>query len=99
MGSSKCINYLNLRNNVDNVVNVSYKTIKIRNETYESINVLIADLIKELKRPVSMDEALRYLLKCRKNKPSTFAGGWKMDETEYEKVKSELKEGWKRWEL
>ncbi len=76
-----------LKENVDIVVNVSYKTIKIRDETYESINVLIADLIKELKRPVSMDEALRYLLKCRKNKPSTFAGGWKMDEKEYETVK------------
>ena len=76
-----------------------YKTIKIRDETYENINVLIGDLMKELKRPVSIDEALRYLLKCRKNRPSTFAGGWKMDEVEIEKIKSELKESWKRWEL
>jgi predicted CopG family antitoxin len=93
------INYLNSRNNVDNVVDVSYKTIKIRDETYESINIFIADLIKELKRPVSMDEALRYLLKCRKNRPSKFAGGWKMDDEEVEKIKSELKESWRRWEL
>ncbi len=76
-----------------------YKTIKIRDETYENINILIGDLMKELKRPVSIDEALRYLLKCRKNRPSTFAGGWKMDENEIEKIKSELKESWKRWEL
>jgi predicted CopG family antitoxin len=81
------------------VVNVPYKTIKIRDETYENINILIGDLMKELKRPVSIDEALRYLLKCRKNRPSTFAGGWKMDENEIEKIKSELKESWKRWEL
>ncbi|HIH45313.1 MAG TPA: hypothetical protein HA257_09685 [Candidatus Methanoperedenaceae archaeon] len=81
------------------MVNVSYKTIKIRDETYEHINVFIGDLIKELKRPVSMDEALRYLLKCRKNKPSTFAGGWKMDEKEADKLKRELKDSWKRWEL
>jgi len=78
---------------------VPYKTIKIRDETYENINILIGDLMKELKRPVSIDEALRYLLKCRKNRPSTFAGGWKMDENEIEKIKSELKESWKRWEL
>ncbi len=81
------------------VVNVPYKTIKIRDETYENINVLVGDLMKELKRPVSMDEALRYLLKCRKNKPSTFAGGWKIDEVEIEGIKRELKESWKRWEL
>ena len=76
-----------------------FKTIKIRDETYENINVLVGDLMKELKRPVSIDEALRYLLKCRKNKPSTFAGGWKMDEGEIEEIKKELKESWKRWEL
>ncbi len=81
------------------MVKVSFKTIKIRDETYASINVFIGDLMKELKRPVSMDEALRYLLKSRKNKPSQFAGGWKMDEKELEQIKSELKESWKRWGL
>lgn len=76
-----------------------FKTIKIRDETYESLNVLIGDLMKEFKRPVSMDEALRYLLKSRKNKPSKFAGGWKMDKDELDMMRSELKEAWKRWEL
>ena len=76
-----------------------FKTIKIRDETYESLNVFIGDLMKEFKRPVSMDEALRYLLKGRKNRPSKFAGGWKMDEDELDKIRSELKEAWKRWEL
>ncbi len=93
------INYLKSRDYVDNVVNVPYKTIKIKDETYENINIFIGDLIKELKRPVSIDEALRYLLKSRKNKPSTFAGGWKMNEGELAKIKRDLKEGWKRWEL
>ncbi|VVB55548.1 Uncharacterised protein [uncultured archaeon] len=92
-------NYILICHNVDKVVNVPYKTIKIRDETYENINVLVSDLMKELKRPVSIDEALRYLLKCRKNKPSTFAGAWKMDEVEIEEIKKELKESWKRWEL
>ncbi len=76
-----------------------FKTIKIRDETYESLNALIGDLMKEFKRPVSMDEALRYLLKSRRNRPSKFAGGWKMDEDELDKMRSELKEAWKRWEL
>ena len=81
------------------MVKVSYKTIKIRDETYEKINVLVGDLMKELKRPVSIDEALRYMLKSRKNKPSQFAGGWKMDEKELLEIKNDLKESWKRWEL
>ena len=76
-----------------------FKTIKIRNETYENINILVGDLMKELKRPVSMDKAVRYLLKCRKNKPSQFAGCWTMDENKIESIKTELKESWKRWEL
>jgi predicted CopG family antitoxin len=65
----------------------------------KNTKILVGELMKELKRSVSMDEALRYLLKCRKNRPSTFAGRWKMDENEVEKIKSELKESWKRWEL
>lgn len=76
-----------------------FKTIKIRDETYENINILVGDMMKELKRPVSMDEAVRYLLKCRKNKPSQFAGSWKMDEKEVEEIKKDLKDSWKRWEL
>ena len=37
-------------------------------------------------------------MKNRKNKPSQF-GGWKMDEKELLKIKNDLKEGWKKWEL
>ncbi len=81
------------------VVKVSFKTIKIRDETYESINVFIGELRKELKRPVSVDEALRRLLNSKKNKPSRFAGGWEMDEKEVEELKKELKDAWKKWEL
>ncbi|MDW7726422.1 MAG: hypothetical protein SCH70_04810 [Candidatus Methanoperedens sp.] len=81
------------------MVKVPFKTIKVRDETYENLNVLIGELMKEFKRSVSMDEAIRHLLKSRKNKPSQFAGGWKMDEKELEKIKCELKESWKKWEL
>lgn len=84
------------------MVKVSFKTIKIKDETYANINVFIGELRKELKRPVSVDEALRHLLKIKKNRkirPSQFAGGWKMEEKEVEEIKKELKEGWKKWEL
>ena len=81
------------------MVKVSFKTIKIKNETYESINVFIGELRKELKRPVSVDEGIKRLLNFRKKKPSRFAGGWEMDEKEAEELKKELKEAWKKWEL
>ncbi|MCZ7355426.1 MAG: hypothetical protein O8C66_13055 [Candidatus Methanoperedens sp.] len=38
-------------------------------------------------------------MKESKNKPSKFAGGWKMDEIELLKIKDELRESWKRWEF
>lgn len=55
--------------------------------------------MKGLKRPVSVEGALRYLLKGMKTKPSQFAGCWSMDEKELLEIKNELKESWKRWEL
>jgi hypothetical protein len=48
------------------VVKVSFKTIKIKDETYENINVFIGELRKELKRPVSVDEAIKRLLNFKK---------------------------------
>jgi predicted CopG family antitoxin len=81
------------------VVKVSFKTIKIKDETYENINVFIGELRKELKRPVSVDEAIKRLLNFNKKRPSRFAGGWDMDEKEANELKKELKEAWKKWEL
>lgn len=92
-------NYFTLCHKVDIVVKVPFKTIKIRDETYESLNVFIGELRKELKKPVSTDEALRRLLNIRKKKPSQYAGGWKMDENEVKEMKQKLKEGWDKWEL
>ena len=79
-----------------------FKTIKIKDDTYENINVIIGELRKEFKRPVSVDEALKYLMRMknsRKTRPSKFAGSWKMDDKEAEAIKKDLKESWKTWEL
>jgi len=32
-----------------------------------------------------------------RNRPSIFAGAWKMDENEYEEIKEKLKNLWKKW--
>jgi predicted CopG family antitoxin len=78
---------------------VSFKTIKIKDETYESLNIFVGELRKELKKPVSIDEAVRRLLNIRKKLPSQYAGAWKMDEKEVKEIKQKLSESWKKWEL
>ncbi len=54
---------------------------------------------KGLKKPVSSDKAPAHLLESRKTKLSHFAGGWKMDDKETLKIKEEMHEAWKKWEL
>ncbi len=44
------------------------------------------ELRTEMKRPVSMDEAIKRLLNFKKKKPSRFAGGWEMDDKEAEEL-------------
>ncbi|MEM4875680.1 MAG: hypothetical protein QW394_10305, partial [Thermofilaceae archaeon] len=54
-----------------------------------------------LKRPVSLDEALKYLLSLRKRrgrlKITDLAGSWDMSEEEWVEIKASLERAWKRW--
>ncbi|MEM2882677.1 MAG: hypothetical protein QXL35_05480 [Candidatus Bathyarchaeia archaeon] len=42
---------------------VEMKTIKVSKETYIKLSELVGELQIKLKRPVSLDEAMRYLLR------------------------------------
>ncbi|MBU3967625.1 MAG: hypothetical protein KKG76_09665 [Euryarchaeota archaeon] len=46
--------------------------MQIKNETYKSINVFTGELRTEMKRPVSMDEAIKRLLNFKKKKAKPF---------------------------
>jgi hypothetical protein len=54
-----------------------------------------------LGRPVSLDEAIWYLLKGVKEKGriSDLAGSWDMSESEAREIERALREGWNHWKL
>lgn len=77
-----------------------FRTIKISKETYAVLSEVAGELQMKLKRPVSLDEALKYLLKKRKElKPSDFAGAWNMTDEEEAEILKMLQEMWSRWKL
>jgi hypothetical protein len=52
-----------------------------------------------LGRPVSLDEAIWYMLRGPREdgKISDLAGSWQMPESEAREIEKVLLEGWKRW--
>jgi len=71
------------------------KTIKISKETYVRLSEVASELQMKLKRPVSLDEAVRYLLRLKEG------GGVKitdLSDEEWDEVKASF-EDWKKWRL
>lgn len=77
------------------------KTIKISEENYIWLLKLAAELQKKNNRPVSFDYALNSLKNKKMEKRSILdvAGRWKMSDREAEKLKKDLKKGWKNWKI
>ncbi|RLG55605.1 MAG: hypothetical protein DRN88_05440 [Candidatus Hydrothermarchaeota archaeon] len=48
----------------------------------------------EQKRPVSVEDAIRYLMK---RKISDLAGSWDISDEEVREIKKTLRKGWKTW--
>ena len=76
------------------------KTVRIDEETYQSLCEQAGELQIALKRSVSMDETIRYLTGSLKapNIISDLAGSWIVSEKELERIKKGLREGWKTWQ-
>ncbi len=70
------------------------KSIKLSEGTYRKLVELAGKLQSELKRPVSIEEAIKYLMKRR---ISDLAGSWEVSEEEAEEIKESLRKGWKAW--
>ncbi|MDH5811835.1 MAG: hypothetical protein QE160_06175 [Candidatus Verstraetearchaeota archaeon] len=79
------------------------KTIKISKETYVKLSEVAGELQMRLKRPVSLDEAMRYLLSLKsRNKKvriTDLAGSWDLSDEEWAEIKISLTEAWKKWKL
>ena len=70
------------------------KSIKLTEETYRKLVELAGKLQYQLKRPVSIEEAIKYLMRRR---ISDLAGSWEVTDEEVREIKESLKKGWKTW--
>ena len=77
------------------------KTVKISKETYARLSEIAGELQIRLKRPVSLDEAMRYLLSLRGKgvKITDLAGSWDVSDEEVAEIRASLTEAWKKWRL
>jgi predicted CopG family antitoxin len=77
------------------------KAIKISEETYAKLAEVAGELQVKLKRPVSLDEAMKYLLEHKEKrkgaKITDLAGSWDMSDEEWVEIRTSLAEVWKRW--
>lgn len=79
----------------------SAKTIKISKETYARLSEIAGELQIKLKRPVSLDEALKHLISLRGKgvKITDLTGSWDISEEELAEIRSSLREAWRKWRL
>ena len=77
------------------------KTVKISKETYARLSEIAGELQQKYKRPVSLDEALKYLIALRGKgvKITDLAGSWDVSEEEVVEMRTSLTEAWRKWRL
>ena len=77
------------------------KSIKVSKETYAELSQIAGEMQLKLKRPVSIEEAIKQITKRRKKgvKISDLAGSWKMSDKEAEEIKFSIEATWKKWKI
>lgn len=77
------------------------KTIKVSKETYAELSEIAGELQVKLKRPVSLDEAIKHLTKKKKKgtKISDLAGSWDMSDEEAKEIEAAIDRSWEKWNL
>ena len=75
------------------------KTIKVSKETYAKLNEIAGELQIKLRRSVSIEEAMKDLIKRKEKgrKISDLAGSWNITETEFTEIKTSINETWQKW--
>jgi predicted CopG family antitoxin len=78
---------------------IETRSIKVSKETYAELSEIAGELQIKLKRPVSIDEAIRHVTKRRKKraKISDLAGSWDMSDEEAEQIKAAIDKSWEKW--
>jgi len=70
------------------------KSIRLSEETYRKLVEIAGRLQAELKKPLSIEDAIKYLIK---RKISDLSGSWEISDEELLEIKESLKKGWKAW--
>ena len=70
------------------------KSIEISEDTYNKLLEIVNRFQKELKREISIDDAIRFILK---RKITDLAGSWNISDDEFEEIKNSLDKGWIKW--
>ena len=75
------------------------KTIKVSKETYAKLNEIAGELQIKLRRSVSMEEAMKDLIKRKEKgrKISDLAGSWNITDAEFKEIETSIEETWKKW--
>lgn len=74
--------------------------MRVDEETYRKLCEIAGKLQSKLKRPVSVDEAIRSVIQMppkSKNKISDLAGTWKVTDEELRKIMESLHKEWRTW--
>ena len=76
-------------------------SIRISKKTHEKLVELAGILQANLKRTVSIDEAINFLLEKKSipGKITELSGSWDITDEELEEILNSLKKGWKTWNI
>ena len=75
------------------------KTIKVSKETYAKLNEIAGELQIKLRRSVSIEEAMKDLIKRKEKgrKISDLAGSWNITDAELKEIETSIEDSWKGW--
>lgn len=75
------------------------KAIKVSKETYAELSAIAGELQVKLKRPVSIEEAMKHLINKRKKgkKITDLAGSWDVTDEEAQEIKASISQVWETW--
>jgi hypothetical protein len=81
------------------MVTAELEAVKISKETYSALSAIAGELQIKRKRPISMDQAIKYpIRRSRKGKKiSDLAGLWIMSDSEAEEIKISIDKAWATW--
>lgn len=74
-------------------------TVKVSEKSYRRLNEIAGRLRAQLRRPVSVGEALDFIMRQGRLNPSDFAGSLSLTDDEEERILKELEEFWSRWKF